>query len=263
MRLFVFDIDGTILPMGERNLAEKTIAALNDLLSRGDAVCFASGRPFSGIKQYLDCLRDGKKYIIASNGAALYDEQGRLLYESFMHIRDFYYLHARYAGVKTSVYAYDNQNNLAIFGHDKWVQFELDVNKISHIVDCSGSAMIDPATKIYKVMLAGDATENQKIVLDSADRKAFNVMRSAPTFLEILSRESEKAICVARLQEHLDLQKENVFTFGDGGNDVRMLKEFNGVAMGNATPECKKVSKFVTKNVKEDGVVFAIEYFKL
>ena len=36
---------------------------------------------------------------------------------------------------------------------------------------------------------------------------------------------------------------------------------FNGVAMGNATEECKKVAKFVTKDIKEGGLIYALENF--
>ncbi len=38
-----------------------------------------------------------------------------------------------------------------------------------------------------------------------------------------------------------------------------MLKKYYGVAMGNAIDNCKQVSKMVTKDVKECGVVSAIE----
>ena len=37
-----------------------------------------------------------------------------------------------------------------------------------------------------------------------------------------------------------------------------MIKNFNGIAMGNATDEIKKVAKYTTKSVLENGVAYAI-----
>jgi hydroxymethylpyrimidine pyrophosphatase-like HAD family hydrolase len=37
-----------------------------------------------------------------------------------------------------------------------------------------------------------------------------------------------------------------------------MIAAYQGVAMGNAIPECKKAAKFVTLNSWEDGVSYAL-----
>lgn len=258
MRLYVFDIDGTVLPEGELHLREKTIVILDSLLAHGDAICFASGRPYLGVKQHLDALANGKKYIIAGNGAALYTYEGKLLYEAYMTVEDFYDLHARYGHPGTTVYSYDDQNGLGIFNHDKWIDFEQACNKIQRLVDYSDPRQIDFHNKIYKVMLAGDPADSRQVKIEASDLANFNVMRSAPTFIEILPKKGEKAIGTAHLSQILHIPAKDVFTFGDGGNDVRMLKEFQGVAMGNAVVECKAVSRYVTKTCREDGVAYAI-----
>ena len=52
--------------------------------------------------------------------------------------------------------------------------------------------------------------------------------------------------------------------FGDGGNDIDMLQAVGcSVAMGNALQEVKDCSDYITKSVKEDGVVYALKHFKL
>ena len=40
-----------------------------------------------------------------------------------------------------------------------------------------------------------------------------------------------------------------------------MIKNFNGIAMGNASDECKSVAKFITKSVDENGIIYALENF--
>lgn len=50
--------------------------------------------------------------------------------------------------------------------------------------------------------------------------------------------------------------------FGDGGNDVLMLKHVGiGVAMGNAEDEVKRAADYVTDSVDEDGVEKALRHF--
>ena len=59
----------------------------------------------------------------------------------------------------------------------------------------------------------------------------------------------------------INLNKEDCYCFGDEMNDYLMVKNFDGVAMGNANEKVKHVAKFVTKDVKEDGVSFALENY--
>lgn len=52
--------------------------------------------------------------------------------------------------------------------------------------------------------------------------------------------------------------------FGDGGNDISMLKFVRiGVAMGNAGDNVKEVADFVTEDVDNDGVEAALIHFGL
>ena len=52
--------------------------------------------------------------------------------------------------------------------------------------------------------------------------------------------------------------------FGDGGNDIPMLKYAGiGVAMGNAREEVQAAADYVTASVDEEGIVLALETFGL
>jgi len=53
--------------------------------------------------------------------------------------------------------------------------------------------------------------------------------------------------------------------FGDGENDIEMIKEAGiGIAMENAVDHVKEVAKHITLSNKENGVAFFLrDYFKL
>lgn len=64
--------------------------------------------------------------------------------------------------------------------------------------------------------------------------------------------------------EYYGLSLDEAMAFGDGGNDVPMVRDAAlGVAMGNACDELKQVADYVTLSVDEDGIAVALEHFGL
>ena len=50
--------------------------------------------------------------------------------------------------------------------------------------------------------------------------------------------------------------------FGDGSNDISMLKAVgHGIAMGNSVEELKECAEFITKNIGDDGVAYALKEY--
>jgi len=60
------------------------------------------------------------------------------------------------------------------------------------------------------------------------------------------------------------LQREELMAFGDGFNDVGMIRFAGlGVAMDNAQQVVKEAADFVTESNEADGIAIAIEKFVL
>ena len=56
------------------------------------------------------------------------------------------------------------------------------------------------------------------------------------------------------------MKRECLAAFGDGDNDREMISYARvGVAMGNASPECKKAADWIAPSNEEDGVAWGIE----
>ena len=65
-----------------------------------------------------------------------------------------------------------------------------------------------------------------------------------------------------RLLAKVNLTPADMIAFGDGYNDLSMLRLAGmGVAMANAAPEVRADADYVTLSNEEDGVAVAIERF--
>ena len=80
-----------------------------------------------------------------------------------------------------------------------------------------------------------------------------------PAFTDITARGADKGKGLHAMADYLGLNIEETMAFGDGGNDISIIKEAGvGVAMGNAGEELKLVADYITTHVDEDGVKNAL-----
>ena len=58
------------------------------------------------------------------------------------------------------------------------------------------------------------------------------------------------------------IKLEETMSFGDGGNDISMLRHAAiGVAMGQAKEDVKAAADYVTAPIDEDGISKAMKHF--
>ena len=75
---------------------------------------------------------------------------------------------------------------------------------------------------------------------------------------EIVPKGYDKAHGMRRLSEHLGISIEDTVAFGDGMNDMGMIRAAGiGVAMGNGVDALKDAADFVAPAMAEDGVLTA------
>lgn len=83
---------------------------------------------------------------------------------------------------------------------------------------------------------------------------AFIVTHSSAT-LEITAEGIDKSNGVQAMAQRWGITKDNIVCFGDGANDVGMLKAAGlGIAMGNANPKAKAAADRICAHIDEDGV---------
>lgn len=256
MRLFVFDIDGTLIDYNQKILPS-TINSINKLLENGDVIALASGRPFCGVKKYLDLFVEGKKYLICSNGANLFDNNGKQIYEEgvpyslLLDIRNVF----KDKLDLTSIFCLYN-GQVASFEYKKWEDVEVKLNG-ADFIDLN-LTHLDLDESLEKVIIGAEEDISKTLTVPEEFKKKYNVSRSSKYYIDLMNKNISKGYGVMRLSQILNIDKKDVFTFGDAMNDYEMIRDFNGFAMGNADPEVKKVAKMVTKSVTEDGISYAL-----
>ena len=73
-----------------------------------------------------------------------------------------------------------------------------------------------------------------------------------------------KADGIRAIVEHFGIPFENTYAFGDGGNDIDMLKAVkHAVVMGQHSALLDNIGEYVTDTVKNEGIYKALMHYKL
>ena len=89
-------------------------------------------------------------------------------------------------------------------------------------------------------------------------------MRWHPDFVDVIAPGGGKDQGMDAILAHFGIPLEATMAFGDGENDLPMLRHAHiGVAMGNAGSYVKSQADYVTGTVDEDGILAALEHFGL
>jgi hypothetical protein len=117
----------------------------------------------------------------------------------------------------------------------------------------------------FKILAKDTNYENllrTKNLIDAANIKGINTFLSSPTILEIIPTGISKASTVKIMCDSLNINNENVMSFGDYNNDIELISIAGfGIAMDNAIPEVKSVAFAVTDSNNNNGIGKAIKKY--
>ena len=81
-------------------------------------------------------------------------------------------------------------------------------------------------------------------------------------FSDVISADADKGRGMEIIAGHVGIALDECMAFGDGGNDISILKKAGtGVAMGNAGDEVKAAADYVTEHIDNEGVAKALRHF--
>ena len=157
---------------------------------------------------------------------------------------------------------YSNEYIITESPDDHYVKEESRINKMQiKKVDNLLNAL---EAKPTKLLMTGNPSDMIKAEEELAEilSDRMDVFRSAPYFIELVPKGIDKAKSLMRLLERINLTPDDLIAFGDGYNDISMLKLAGiGVAMENAEAEVREAADFVTLSNENDGVAYAIKKF--
>ena len=251
-----FDIDGTLISFKTHEVPKSTIEAIKELQDKGIKAILATGRSINSIEHVKHLDFDG---YITFNGGYCLTKDLEVLHREPIDARDIESVLA-YAKEKALSFSFMSEKEITI--HDvtpeiagMYAHLNLPVPKL---VDME---TVDTGSILQTNIFLGPEEEQEfmeKVMPNSLSS------RWTPLFADVNPKGLSKKVGIDIFCKHFGVELEETMAFGDGGNDISMLKHVKvGVAMGNANPEVKVISDYVTDDVDDDGIWNALKKFEV
>lgn len=289
IKAIVMDMDGTLLNSKDK-ISPKTKDALIECQKNGIKIVLASGRNYGRIKPYLEelHLEEFGGLLIEINGIAIYDMSTnqrtilRQMHEDEVHPVFSYLMNLNAESIAVydeGLFDYMPDHILTMkqklrlsldlpedypWTAGAWSWFrdmrngypcQKYIEKVEEI-DC-------PINK-FQILQETDILNEieEKLIHKYGDR--FEVFRTTPRQIEMGPKGYTKGDTLVRLMKNFGWSKDEVFVFGDGGNDISMFKQTNySFAMGQALESVKNEARYITLSNDEDGIYEALMKFNV
>lgn len=261
--MITIDLDGTLL-RSDGSVSDRTVRTLQAARDKGVVVAIATGRMYQTARSYGERLGLGDSPLLLFAGGLIETlESKKILFQQVIprewaqELADL----ARRRGWQLQTYIDDV---LRAARDDEWIR---DYERITHSKACiCGDDFYHVQDDCNKLLSRGghDDLVARKALIEKTFPGRFNVLFSAPTFLEIMPQGVDKGEGIRRLGELYGIGTDEIMALGDSQNDLDMLKAAGfPVAMANAAEEVKAAAAYVTASNDDDGVAAAVEKFVL
>ena len=269
--LIAFDLDGTLL-RDDKSIPVENLAAMEKAAARGITLVPATGRIFRGLPPQLKEL-PFLRYYILSNGAAVYDRQERrTLLRADIPLA---LALSCYAYLDTLPVIYDCYQNECGWMTRSMLEAaapyfvkEPEVLKMLYglrkPVDDLKETLRQRGEDLQKLQMffkPEDEALRQETILELPRRfPGLQATTSVKNNIEVNSTEAGKGKALLALSAALGIDPAATVAFGDGTNDIELLREAGlGVAMGNAAAAVKDAADLVTESNEDCGFARMIE----
>lgn len=256
IRAAFFDIDGTLLPFHIETLPDSTRRALHTLHENGVYTFIATGRP--PIHLPLLHALDGVPFdgYVTMNGQYCFLTDGTVLYS-----------HAIDRDSLRSLLPFIERERISV----GFIEKDRSTFNLINGLSSGFCARMHQTTGDVASRIETQPIYQLSAFLPADKQEAF--LRSCPgcvavrwnnDFVDVLPAGGSKTKGLAHVLKVLHLSREQSIAFGDGENDIEMLRYAGiGVAMGNACPEAKAAADYITDDVTADGLANALRHFGL
>lgn len=253
IKLIVTDLDGTLLQEGTDRLNPEYYPVIRKLKEKGIAFAAASGRQYHSICHIFEPVK-ADVYVVAQNGSYV-SYQGQDIYVQNMDYDKAMTLTRQLLSIPNGEVLVNNKLMMYSQSRDEkfldWMRYGYR-NTITRIDDLLALDMDINMVSLY--MKEHIEEEGSKIREQWKD--SFNCTIAGVGWLDCLDKGVNKGAALKALQKSLGITAEETMAFGDGMNDVEMLKAAGeSYAMQNARAEVKAVAKYIADSNENDGVL--------
>lgn len=256
VKAIFFDIDGTLVSFNTHSVSTSTRQALKQLREKGIKAFIATGRPK---KLMMDAVGDLEfDGYITLNGAHCFTADHQDIYKGCIPQEDIERLIGYHHRHPETPFVFVDEAGWFI------THSNADVEEVAKLIEIN----IPPVTPI-ETAREKDILQIMGYFKESEDEEVFSQvlthcepMRWYPLFADIIARGNSKSRGIDKVLEYYGIELEETMAFGDGGNDIPMLKHVEtGIAMGNASEMVQAAADYVTDSVDEDGILHALQHF--
>ncbi|WP_226665945.1 Cof-type HAD-IIB family hydrolase [Metabacillus litoralis] len=248
-KVIFFDIDGTILDHN-KEIPLSTKLTIQSLKEQGHHVAIATGRApfmFEDLRRELDI-----RSFVSFNGQYVIFEN-EVIYQNPLNKETLANL-LQFADQENHPLVFMSEENMrSTTGIHPLIEESMGSLKFTH-PDQNRDYYLEK--NIYQTLLFCVSGQEERY----KKYEDLKLIRWHDVSTDILPVNGSKAEGIKQLVKRLNIEKENIYAFGDGLNDLEMI-EFvgTGVAMGNAVESLKEIADFITKPVDQDGIQYAVE----
>lgn len=260
-KMCFFDIDGTLITEDKRQiLPESAVTAIRQAREHGNLMFINTGRTFFNVMpQIRDIGFDG--YVCGCGTYIFYD--GKPILEQHLsteHCKEIVTILR-----KTQVPAMLEGTERLYFDYDTKLPQSPIISVMQKRYGVARKNLLwswdNPDIVFDKLVVWQQNAGDFKTFYDYIIR-SFDYIDRGNGFGEIVPKGFSKASGIRFLQDYFQIPLQDCYAIGDSTNDLSMLEYVpHGIAMGNSMPELFSRVSFVTKDILEDGVAYALNHF--
>ncbi len=260
IKALFFDVDGTLLNYNDHTIHPKDLEALTKLREQGYYLFIATGRDVTvpAESKPIEHIWPIFSGFVNSNGQQCFLTDGTMISEHPLDRDDFIAIRDICAERHYALYY--------TLDHETYITENTDLVKVFNAVVDIRIPPVRPIeadrTTLIKACIYITPEDELKYI-EPVMKHTF-VAHSKGPLVDLIPNGIGKDTGIREVCDYLGIPIEQTMAFGDGENDIAMLKTAGiGVAMGIAAEEVRAAADYVTLKPEEGGIAAALQHFGL
>lgn len=249
MKLFATDYDGTLKVDG--TIQEKDLLSIYQWKAKGNLFVIDTDRSMESILEQVQLYKLPVDYFVTNNGGMAFDASQKEIFSTYLDpvmAIDIMYIAKMVGGIVSYVV------NDGFYRHRIIVDDQLEEKRYPNLAPDITEAQLHAQGKYAQIVLSM-ASKEQALQLEKRinDHFADQIVAYANQYVvDVVPKNISKATGIARIcaQHHID--KNNIYTIGDGNNDIPLITfSPHGAAVDWASEEVKNQASQVVGSIAE------------